>query len=76
MISYNIMHYNTFIIEKPSDETCEYYQLATFNTNEGDFAHVIIFSSHSKEMIKQLADQLNYEKEKGKPYVKISTNRL
>jgi hypothetical protein len=62
---------NTFIIEKPSDDVCKYYQLATFSSDQGEFAHVIIFSSQDKKVIKQLADTLYLEKKKGDSYVKI-----
>ncbi len=67
---------NTFIIEKPSDDVCKYYQLATFSSDQGEFAHVIIFSSQDKNVIKQLADTLYQDKKKGNPYVKIPTNKL
>lgn len=64
---------NTFIIEKPSDETCEEYQLATFSNENGEYAHVIIFSYHKKEVIDKLVNSLYIDKTngKGKRYVKI-----
>ena len=64
---------NTFIIEKPSDDTCEEYQLATFSNENGEYAHVIIFSYHKKEVIDKLVNSLYIDKNKGKgkTYVKI-----
>ena len=64
---------NTFIIEKPSDETCEEYQLATFSNDNGEYAHVIIFAYHKKEVVDKLVNSLYIDKEneKGRRYVKI-----
>ena len=75
---------NTFIIEKPSDNICEYYQLATFSNENGEFAHVIIFSYQDKKVIRELVQSLYIDKEnkekineeKEKNYVKIPTNKL
>ncbi|MBQ8472456.1 MAG: hypothetical protein IJ501_03020 [Bacilli bacterium] len=55
---------NIFLIEKPSDELCKKYQLATFVGTDKEYAHVIIFPFHSKDIIKQLVIDLSKEKNK------------
>lgn len=54
---------NIFVIEKPSNELCEKYQLATFEEDGKEYAHVIVFPFHKKEIIKELVDELKKEKE-------------
>jgi len=48
---------NTFIINKPSDEICKKYQLATFVDSHGAHkAHIIIFPFHKKEIMDELVE--------------------
>ena len=63
-------------IEKPSEEICKKYQLATFKNDNGEYAHVIIFSYQDPDVIKNFVLQLYLEKleEKGNQYVKVPTN--
>ena len=50
---------NTFIIDRPNDEICKKYQLATFVDRDGEQkAHVIIFPFHKKEIMDELVHQL------------------
>ena len=50
---------NTFIIEKPTDEVCKKYQLATFPDEEGkQWAHIIIFPFHMVEIMDELVEDL------------------
>lgn len=49
---------NIFIIYKPSDEICSKYQLATFKRGGVDYAHVIIFPYHSKDVMQELVNEL------------------
>ena len=50
---------NTFVIDKPSEEICKKYQLATFFDKCGkERAHIIIFPFHKKSVIDELADDL------------------
>lgn len=62
---------NTFIIEKPNDEICEKYQLATFSNDDLEYAHVIIFAYHNKKIIEELVKELKMDKRKGKKYEKL-----
>ena len=45
---------NTFVIDKPSEEVCKEFQLATFKHNGIDSAHIIIFPYHTKESMSKL----------------------
>lgn len=45
---------NIFIIDKPSNEICEKYQLSTFKYNCDEKAHIIIFPGHKIEIIDEL----------------------
>ena len=67
---------NTFIIEKPSDDLCKEYQLATFQNENGDYAHVIIFSYQDPDTIRNFVLKLYLERiqKKGNQYVKVQTN--
>lgn len=50
---------NTFVIEKPSDEICKRYQLATFVLSDGiERAHIIIFPFHEREIMDELVRDL------------------
>lgn len=49
---------NIFLIKKPSNEICKKYQLSTFTIDNEDFAHIIIFPFHRKEVLKELAKEL------------------
>jgi len=50
---------NTFVIDKPSEDICKKYQLATFlDKNGAEKAHIIIFPFHKKIVIDELADDL------------------
>ena len=50
---------NTFVIEKPSDEVCKRYQLATFVLSDGiERAHIIIFPFHEREIMDELVRDL------------------
>ncbi len=53
---------NIFIIDKPSDELCIKYQLATFSDGHSQHAHVIIFPSQKKESISALINDISKEK--------------
>lgn len=60
---------NTFIINKPDDAICKEYQLSTFKTDDGtQKAHIIIFSYHNKdvmrEFVKKLSSSVKYTKTK------------
>ena len=47
---------NIFIIEKPSENLCKYYQLSTFTDKDGkDLAHIIIFPYHENDSMSELA---------------------
>ena len=52
---------NIFVIKKPSDELCMKYQLATFEENNEEFAHIIITPGHKKEDIQNLVADLQKE---------------
>lgn len=52
---------NIFVIKKPSDELCMKYQLATFEENNEEFAHIIITPGHKKEDIQNLVADLQNE---------------
>lgn len=49
---------NIFVLKKPSDKLCKKYQLATFNYNNSDKAHIIIFPFHKSTIIKELIKDL------------------
>ena len=50
---------NTFVVDKPSDEVCKKYQLATFTDAEGkEKAHIIIFPFHTRDAMQELANDL------------------
>lgn len=49
---------NTFVIKKPSDDICKKYQLATFNYNGEECAHIIIFPYHTKESMNLLLNEI------------------
>ena len=50
---------NIFILDKPSDEICKKYQLASFKDTAGnDKCHVIIYPFHKRDIMKQLAEEL------------------
>lgn len=53
---------NIFIIEKPSDEICKKYQLATFTEDNIEYAHIIIFPCHKKEVMEELINDLKKTK--------------
>ena len=53
---------NIFIVEKPSDEICKKYQLATFTENDKEYAHIIIFPFHQKEVMEELINDLKKTK--------------
>lgn len=53
---------NIFIVEKPSEEICKKYQLATFTENDIEYAHIIIFPSHKKEVMEELINDLKKTK--------------
>lgn len=53
---------NIFVIHKPSDEICKKYQLASFSRDNVEYAHVIIFPYHSKNVINELVEELVYNK--------------
>ncbi len=55
---------NIFVIEKPNQSICEKYQLATFKRNDIDYAHIIIFPYHKKEIILELVKDISEDKEK------------
>lgn len=54
---------NIFTIKKPSDRICKKYQLATFTENNIDKAHIIIFPSHKFDVIENLLNEIQLEKE-------------
>ena len=55
-------HGNIFVIDKPSDEICNTYQLADFADRNGTpKAHVIIFPFHKPAIMEELADRLAAE---------------
>ena len=43
------MNGNIFVLEKPSDDICKKYQLATFTRDDRSYAHVIIFPYHKTD---------------------------
>ncbi len=50
---------NIFVIEKPGDDICKKYQLATFFDQNGkEYAHIIIFPFHKKQIMEELLDDL------------------
>lgn len=50
---------NIFVIEKPSDEICKKYQLASFTESDGTKkAHIIAFPFHKKEIIDELVSDI------------------
>ncbi|MBP5177414.1 MAG: hypothetical protein ILP02_02385 [Clostridia bacterium] len=53
---------NIFVIDCPDDIICKKYQLSSFFVNEGGRrvkkAHIIIFSHHDKQVMRQLIDDL------------------
>lgn len=49
---------NIFILEKPSDYICKKYQLATFDYNGHEKAHIIIFPFHDLDVIRELVNDL------------------
>lgn len=50
---------NIFVIDKPSDEICKKYQLASFIDDEGvSKAHIIAFPFHKIEIINELVKDL------------------
>ncbi len=50
---------NTFVIDKPSEEICKKYQLATFFDKSGaERAHIIIFPFHKRSVIDELVEDL------------------
>ena len=53
---------NIFIIEKPIDEICKKYQLATFTEDNIEYAHIIIFPCHKKEVMEELINDLKKTK--------------
>lgn len=57
---------NIFVINRPSDYICYKYQLATFNYDGEELAHIIIFPFHKKEIIRELvldiAKEMNEKK--------------
>ena len=53
---------NIFIVEKPSEEICKKYQLATFTENDKEYAHIIIFPFHQKEVMEELINDLKKAK--------------
>lgn len=55
----NIYRSNIFVIKKPNDRVCHKYQLATFFIGKEEFAHIIVFPFHKKEVIDELVDDLN-----------------
>jgi len=48
---------NTFVIDLPSTDIAQEYQLATFDDNKK--AHIIIFPYHDKEIIEELVSKLS-----------------
>lgn len=71
LFEYKINYYkghedgNIFIIDKPSNEICEKYQLATFEKNGKEYAHIIIFPYHKKDIMNNLVmDIKNMRKDK------------
>ena len=56
---------NVFIINKPSDEVCKKYQLASFTRDGIDYAHVIVFPYHSEEVMDELINDLVKCKKEG-----------
>ena len=53
---------NTFVIDKPNDEICKKYQLATFKHNGVESAHIIIFPYHTEESMNALLDDIKADK--------------
>ncbi len=50
---------NTFVIPKPSDDTCNRFQLADFPDETGaSKAHIIIFPFHQKQIMEELVSYL------------------
>ncbi len=49
---------NTFVIDKPSDEVCKKYQLATFFEWDKEKAHIIIYPFHKKEIMLELVNSI------------------
>ena len=47
---------NTFVIDKPNDEVCKKFQLATFFDGSKEKAHIIIYPFHKKEIMLELAN--------------------
>ncbi len=55
---------NIFVIDQPSDEICNAYQLADFTDATGRAcAHIIIFPFHKESIMRELADRLARERE-------------
>lgn len=55
---------NTFVIEKPCDEICKKYQLATFKFLDKECAHIIIFPYHTLENMNNLVFDIKNNKGK------------
>lgn len=57
---------NTFLLPKPSQEICEYYQLAEEIYDNKEYVHVIIFPYHNKEVLRKFVNELsnNYQYKK------------
>jgi glutamate/tyrosine decarboxylase-like PLP-dependent enzyme len=54
---------NTFVVDKPREEVCKKYQLATFTDGDGkEYAHVIIFPFHQKGVMTGLVEELKGER--------------
>ena len=53
---------NIFVIDKPNDEICKKYQLATFVDNGQDKAHIIIFPFHEKYIIEEMINEITNDK--------------
>ncbi|MBR5662317.1 MAG: hypothetical protein IKX00_01535 [Bacilli bacterium] len=53
---------NIFVINKPNEEICKKYQLATFMKDGIEYAHVIIFPYHNKKIMNELVNELVYNK--------------
>lgn len=49
---------NTFVIDKPSDEICKKYQLATFFDGDKEKAHIIIYPFHKKQIMQELVEEI------------------
>lgn len=53
---------NIFVINKPSEEICNKYQLATFKENDTLYAHIIIHPFHKKDVLLELVNDLKKTK--------------